>query len=104
MLDQYISVVANGEHTHKTPQAVWFLKGGWKNFDHRKTVKSRHSNLCKKGQEEYVPRSVQQSMEREAKGENPTPQSVDPETEARLQAKLNHLNQMLKDKKARQNA
>lgn len=40
-------------------------------------------------------RAVAQAMEREAKGENPKVEKVDPETEARLRAKLNRMQERL---------
>lgn len=94
-----------GNHSDE-PQIAWFLADGYKNFpDAHKSRKSgsRRSNRSNKEKKEDVPRAVQQAMEREAKGEKTTAQPVDPETEARLQAKMKHLNQML-EKKERQNA
>ncbi|PTX63190.1 replicative DNA helicase loader DnaB [Melghirimyces profundicolus] len=55
---------------------------------------SRNQNR-RRQKEEPLPRSLAQAMEREAKGEKPGSGEVDPDTEARLRAKLNRMNQRL---------
>lgn len=65
----------------------------------RRSEGSRKRSFRKDGnwkkREEALPRAVAQAMEREAKGENPKVEKVDPETEARLRAKLNRMQERL---------
>lgn len=100
MLDKYIVAVINGEHSHKTPQAVWFLKGGWKNYDHREPVKPKRKpngspSPSGSGSQNHLRRAVAEAIKREANGETISDGEVDPEIEARLRAKLNRMRERL---------
>lgn len=109
MLDRYITAVTNGEYSHKTPQAVWFLKGGWKNYDHREQPKpkrkpNRHPSPSRSGSQKKddlagLPRAIREAEERKQRGEEWGKEEweVNPEVEARLRAKLDRMRLKFKE-------
>src|SRR5690606_26014401 len=70
----------------------WNEQAG-KNKPQRKPAKPRGSG---RGKEDSFPRAIREAMEREENGEQTESEPVDPETEARLWAKWNRMNQRLK--------